>query len=149
MSEERFSDALPVGMVVQWFPRADVKAKPDFSGGPVPAIVVRSSDGICDLHVFHMSGQVKYHKAVYHASHPDLKDTWGRVTEMGARDGCWDFTAISKQQWEDQFAAQVAAEKAKRQAEDEARRTSEAEAEAKAKADLKAKREAEKAAAQK
>lgn len=143
---ERFSDSLPIGMIVQWFPRADISKKPNFSEGPVPAMVLRSDDGICDLYVYHLNGQVRLHKAVYHTSHPDLKDSWSRVSEMGLRDGCWEFTDISKQQWDEQFAEKAAKAKEERRLQVEAKKKAEAEAEAKARAEMEAKRKAEKAA---
>ena len=106
-----FRGKVPVGLVVMFYPQADTKARITHNSGPIPGIVnFCDENGFCDLNVFDRYGRCLLKKAVYPAHHPDTYDfDTNAISGAGYHHGCWDFTPISRQQYDDFIARQEAA----------------------------------------
>ena len=105
--KEKFEGQLTPGMQVYWYAGADKSAKEH-----VAFVVASSPRGILELIVLPAlgGGQVSKVNACYHVTHTEaLYDAYGRPNNNSRRYGCWDFSPMSKKQYEEMLPEKVEA----------------------------------------
>lgn len=92
----RFEGEVPIGMIVYWYRKGVLDSQ------PFPAVVVESDAvGVLDLCVLpRTSGECAKVASCYHKTHPGLTDEFGHPSAVRALSGCWDFTPVSRMQYE-------------------------------------------------
>lgn len=110
---EIFEGTAAIGMDVLWYKGANPHAS------PIPAKVhLAYEGGVCNLVVFHRSGQEHY-PSVWHMSNPGLRhqDT-GKRTQNAEKNGAWDFTPWARDEYDYRLQLQAKASKAKSEPEE-------------------------------
>lgn len=84
--EPHFLGDVGIGETVWWFHRGNLHSD------PVPAIVLKNwGAGQLSLMVFQGSSPFRHGETIYHKTHPMIANVSGRVSEVAAGAGCWDF----------------------------------------------------------